>query len=429
MATNCISFLLLVSVSLALATNESVIASITPDLYILDVHGNQKRLEHVALTYNSHVTIVCRTSSVNEQLLWHYSVFESNTFLPVSASPYLSIDQTKRGEIALEFRRVQFSMAGIYQCSNNVASRQISVHVYGILNAVSSSVRLISKRELVGQLHFETYVMDTSNPPMVACQFQVGRHGVRYTSVRWKGGKLATHPQLYRIVDTLDNVNGYVWSNLSIRELTFDQALYGKYICQFNIVSGSMESAEVEIIVPPIIKRPEHGMGYFSDRKFSYTCHLLAYPTITGPVSWSRDEQPITLDNQGFARVAGYDWEDRVRLDTEENLNDRIIFNPLRPDDRAVYSCSVRSPLGNATGAFFLRVKDRWAVFWPLIGIVLEVVVLFIVILMYEIRRRALAKQRNTEEQSCVGAKPSGSALGYHDATGDTSIRYRQARA
>ncbi|VDP32896.1 unnamed protein product [Echinostoma caproni] len=93
--------------------------------------------------------------------------------------------------------------------------------------------------------------------------------------------------------------------------------------------------------------------------------------------------------------VSQLDWAGRVRFETVRVPNDRIIFDPVMPEDRAVYSCVVRNAVGNATGAMFLRVKDRWAVFWPLIGIILEVIVMIVVIFVYEIKRRANKKRES----------------------------------
>ncbi|KAF8560670.1 hypothetical protein P879_10795, partial [Paragonimus westermani] len=403
--------------------------SITPDLFVLDASGNQKRSEHVALTFNSHVTLICRTASADEELFWHYSVFESNDLKPVTASAYLSIERTKSGEVSLVLTKVRFSMAGVYQCSNRVASRQINIHVYGILKAIGSSVRLLPKREVVGHVQYQTYSLDTSVRPFVACQFRVGRYGIKYTSVRWKGGKFSSHPSLYEISYSADESNGFIWSNLTIPHPSFDQALYGKYKCQFNIVSGSMESAEVEITIPPLVKRADQVVGHYSGEPFIYTCDVVAYPPITEPITWSRDEVPIQVNTGGEPYVAGEDWTDRVRLETKQYTNDRLVFDRVLPEDRAVYSCFVRNSFGNATGAFFLRVKDRWSVLWPLIGIVLELLILFVIIVVYELRRRAQARKQAESNGDLYGSsKTPGSRFMDDENVDDISLRQRPVR-
>ncbi|KAF6772873.1 hypothetical protein AHF37_07585 [Paragonimus kellicotti] len=359
-------------------------------------------------------------------------------------------------------------MAGVYQCSNRVASRQINIHVYGILKAIGSSVRLLPRREVVGHVQYQTYSLDTSVRPFVACQFRVGRYGIKYTSVRWKGGKFSSHPSLYEISYSADESNGFIWSNLTIPHPSFDQALYGKYKCQFNIVSGSMESAEVEItmyelkrraqarkqaesngdlygsnktpgsrfmddenvddiylllnllsvmsldsqisnnysvaVIPPLVKRADQVVGHYSGEPFTYICDVVAYPPITEPITWSRDDVPIQLNAGGEPYVAGEDWTNRVRLETKQYTNDRLVFDRVLPEDRAVYSCFVKNSFGNATGAFFLRVKDRWSVLWPLIGIVLELLVLFVIIVVYELKRRAQARKQAESNGDLYGS-------------------------
>ncbi|VDP32897.1 unnamed protein product [Echinostoma caproni] len=169
-------------------------------------------------------------------------------------------------------------MAGTYQCSNKLVSRQINIHVYGILNAISSAAQLMHKREIVGHMHFNASVLNTTVHPTVAYQSRVGRCGIKYTSIRWKGGKFETHRSLYELIYSADEVNGYIWSNLTIVHPSANPDLYGKYTCQFNVVSGSIESADVEITIPPLIKRPDSVVGHYSGNELSHTCEVVANP-------------------------------------------------------------------------------------------------------------------------------------------------------
>ncbi|VDP70069.1 unnamed protein product [Echinostoma caproni] len=172
--------------------------------------------------------------------------------------------------------------------------------------------------------------------------------------------------------------------------------------------------------VPPLIKRPDSVVGHYSGNEFSHTCEVVAYPPVTEPVSWSRDDEPILMNAVDEPYVSQLDWTGRVRFETVRVPNDRIIFDPVMPEDRAVYSCVVRNAVGNATGAMFLRVKDRWAVFWPLIGIILEVIVMVVVIFMYEMKRRA-SKKRESELNGDldVASKPAGIRYSGGTATDD----------
>lgn len=100
-------------------------------MFILDANGNHRRTEHVALTFNSHITLICRSPTKGESLQWQFSVFDARDFKPVVSSASLTVDDTKRDDITLRITKVRFSMAGTYQCSNKLASRQINIHVYG----------------------------------------------------------------------------------------------------------------------------------------------------------------------------------------------------------------------------------------------------------------------------------------------------------
>lgn len=85
-----------------------------------------------------------------------------------------------------------------------------------VLKAIGSAVQLVPKKEHVGHLQFNASVLNTTVHPTVACQFRVGRYGIKYTSIRWKGGKFETHRSLYELTYSADEINGYIWSNLTI---------------------------------------------------------------------------------------------------------------------------------------------------------------------------------------------------------------------
>lgn len=95
--------------------------------------------------------------------------------------------------------------------------------------------------------------------------------------------------------------------------------------------------------------------------KYTYFCDIIAYPPITEPISWMRNDVPLVIQHDG--RIPVHDnSENRIHFESKNVLNDQIVFDTIQPDDRAVYSCFVRGAFGNDTAAFFLRVKG-WFLF------------------------------------------------------------------
>ncbi|CAH8553449.1 unnamed protein product [Heterobilharzia americana] len=404
---------------LLLLDASSEIGSVTPDVIVLDANGNQKELDEVAIVFNSYVTLICRTVSNEHSLNWMYASSQNEAFTPLNETAHITISSQKNEEVSLQLINVRFHMSGVYQCTNGLASRQISVHVYGVLNKISSTVHLVKKHEVVGSYHLQINALNSSSRPVVACAFRVGSNGVKYTTVRWKGGKYHSKPNLYEVAESRDEESGIIWSNLTLLHPSYDQELYGKYYCMFNVVPGTMETAEVEISIPPLIRKYERSANPYSGVKFTYLCDIFAYPPVTEPITWVRNEVPISIQPNGQAYIQDYDTENRIHFETRNISNDQIVFDTIQPDDRAVYSCFVHGVLGNDTAAFYLRVKDRRAPLWPLIGIVLELVILFAVILVYELKRRERAKQEEASIDLITSSKTPNAMYGVEEANED----------
>ncbi|CAH8515465.1 unnamed protein product [Schistosoma turkestanicum] len=409
----------IVLVFTSLVYKSSQIGSVTPEVIVLDTNGNQKELDGVAIVYNSYVTLICRTVSDEHLLRWLYAPSQDETFVPLNNTGHITISSQKNEEVSLLLISVQFNMSGVYQCTNGLASRQINVHVYGVLNKISSTIHLIKKHEVIGAYNLQINAINSSYYPVVACAFRVGSNGVKYTTVRWRGGKYHSKPNLYKVTESRDEKSGIIWSNLTLLHPSYDQELYGKYYCMFNIVPGTMETAEVEISIPPLIHKNERNVNLYSGVKYTYFCDIIAYPPITGSVSWMRDNVPLVIE---------YNSENHIRFESKKILNDQIVFDTIQPDDRAVYSCFVRGAFGNDTAAFFLRVKDRRAPLWPLIGIIIEVVILFIIILIYELKRRERAKREEAVDNLVTSSKTPNIEYGVDEASENMLLRQRGNR-
>jgi len=97
-----------------------------------------------------------------------------------------------------------------------------------------------------------------------------------------------------------------------------------------------------------------------------------------------RVEWDFSPDGQTYGRLP-----DDVRI-----TDDTVSIDRVKKEHRGHYRCQ----LNNIYFSIFLRVKDRWAAFWPFIGIVGIVVLLVIVILIFEKRQKSAKKQLVTED-------------------------------
>ncbi len=97
----------------------------------------------------------------------------------------------------------------------------------------------------------------------------------------------------------------------------------------------------------------------YEGESFNMTCLIAAFPRADSKtIVWKRNEE--TIFNMVDKSIIGHiDYGDRISFSTVETHDDTIHIKSLKAEDRAVYTCSITTPLGSDTAGIFLRVKSK----------------------------------------------------------------------
>ncbi|CAG2193755.1 NPTN [Mytilus edulis] len=147
----------------------------------------------------------------------------------------------------------------------------------------------------------------------------------------------------------------------------------GTYTCKFD---GSSDEQSVSIEVFRDTKEKDQknfkttSSVYTEGETLTLVCPILS--ALMANVTWSRDVTPA-LD---MVERASYSVHGTT------TTNGKLTITDLIPEDRGHYMCTAKWYSGEATFKHLVRVKSRLAPLWPAIGIIVEVLALFLIIIL-----------------------------------------------
>lgn len=105
-------------------------------------------------------------------------------------------------------------------------------------------------------------------------------------------------------------------------------------------------------------------------------------------VTWYGSDQLILPDGKRFA------------LKNSTVLNGQLVINNLEYSDYKIYTCVATNMYGSYNGTTLVRVKSPWRAIWPIIGIIIQLIILTVIIFFYEMRKKKemeIEKRREAE--------------------------------
>ncbi|CAB0036937.1 unnamed protein product, partial [Trichogramma brassicae] len=169
-----------------------------------------------------------------------------------------------------------------------------------------------------------------------------------------------------------------------------DEQIYGNYTCKVG-----NETANYRVVRQPIVSMQE-STNVIEGDKLHLTC-IVKTGDPGMKIKWEFNNEIYTGN------------KNRVKLSKDEEhgySNAVFSLDEVKQEDRgnvtciAYYNGEESDPMHIDTAVTYLRVKDKFAAFWPFLGICAEVIVLCIIILVYEKKRNKSELEESDTDQS-----------------------------
>ncbi|XP_059167022.1 zwei Ig domain protein zig-1-like isoform X2 [Physella acuta] len=145
----------------------------------------------------------------------------------------------------------------------------------------------------------------------------------------------------------------------------------GLYHLQLNSLSDSC-NCSVSYYGDPLVLDFVKSVNYEVDENLDITCDVKGYPIDS--VTWKKDG--VILDKSVAPRV--------VLKDVKDHPNARLVIEGVKYSDEGEYSCTAHSLYSNtsSTKSLMVRIKNPIAWVWPLVGILVEIILLAAMIII-----------------------------------------------
>lgn len=138
------------------------------------------------------------------------------------------------------------------------------------------------------------------------------------------------------------------------------------YIYEFDLESSTFRSATIE-----------------EGKSLKLICNVIDdyTPESKIKISWQMSKYD---ENDMNDVISG---EDGIRLEMYNSTSNALIIDRVSKDHRKFYKCQVSNGITDNNKVILIRVKDKYTVIWPTVGIVIELVILIGVIIIVENRK------------------------------------------